>query len=138
MGCFDLIRDADIVMRSTGSPITPAEASRRAMSGLVAFLADRRGSYARLIGPDAPAQLRAAVTSAFVEHSVEAISRMSVRPDGADPVLVARFLGGGVLSVISTWLAEPEDSWPADRLVEALLLCLPSWLTDPRQPDHSS
>ncbi|MET0931373.1 MAG: TetR/AcrR family transcriptional regulator [Aeromicrobium sp.] len=131
---FDLIRDADIVMRSAGSPITPAEASRRAIGGVVTFLESRRSSYARLIGPTAPTQLRAAVSDAFIEHSVESISRMAGRPADADPVLVARFLAGGVLSVLGSWLAEPADDWPAARLVDALLLCLPAWLMDPHVP----
>lgn len=131
---LDLIRDTDIVMRSAGSPIAPADASRRAIGRLVAFLDQRREPYARLIGPTAPARLRAAAHSAFVEHTAESISRTAVRPAGADPVLVARFLGGGVLSVLGAWLADPRDDWPADRVVEALLLCLPAWLTDPRSP----
>jgi AcrR family transcriptional regulator len=131
---FDLVRDADIVLRSGGSPVSAAEASRRALRGLVDFLAERRDSYARLIGPSAPTQLRAAVESAFVEHSAEALRRVAVRPPAAEPVMVARFLAGGVLGVLSAWLVELEGTRSPEQVVRALLLCLPAWLVDDTRP----
>lgn len=133
-GLFDHIRDADIVLRSAGSPISPAEASRRAMADLVAFLTERRAWYARLIGPTAPAPLREAVAAAYVEHSVEALGRMALRPIGADPVTVARFLAGGVLGVLAAWLAEPAHEQSDAQVVDSLLWCLPAWLVDESAP----
>jgi AcrR family transcriptional regulator len=134
---FDLVRDADIVLRSAGSPVAPAEASRRAITGVVTFLAARRALFARLLGPTGPARVRDAVTTAFVDHSIDALSRMAGRPDDVDLTVVARFLAGGVLGVVGQWLAEPESDRTAEALVEELLLCLPSWLMDARhRPDQ--
>jgi AcrR family transcriptional regulator len=129
---FDVVGNADIVMRSQHS-VSGTEASRRALRDIVGFVAERRVSYARLLGPGAAPQLVQAVTEAFTERTVEALERMDVRPPDADPVITARFLAGGVLGVISDWLSGPQAQ-PArgqcspDELVEALIQCLPGWL----------
>ncbi len=126
---FDHLRDADIVLRSAGSKVTPAEASRHAIAGIVGLVGGHRTLYARLLGPTAPPRLRTAVTTAFAEHSVEPLTRMSVRPAGVDPRTVADYLAGGVLAVLGSWLANPDDSArTADHVVEEILLCLPAWL----------
>lgn len=132
---FDLVRDADIVLRSADSPVTPGDASRRAIAGIVTFVAARRELYARLLGPTAPPGVRDAVSTAFVEHSIEALSRMADRPSEVDPTAAARFLAGGVLSVLGHWLADPDPRRSADELVEELLLCLPPWLMAPSTVD---
>jgi hypothetical protein len=54
--------------------------------------------------------------------------RMRARPAGADPLVTAQFLVGGVLGVIGAWLAGQPPGWSADQVVEALMHCLPSWL----------
>lgn len=129
---FDVVGNADIVMRSQHS-VSGTEASRRALRDIVGFVAERRASYARLLGTGAAPQLVQAVTEAFTERTVEALERMDVRPPDADPVITARFLAGGVLGVIGDWLSGPQaqparDQCPPDELVEALIRCLPGWL----------
>ena len=41
--------------------------------------------------------------------------------------VTARFLAGGVLGVIGAWLAGEQPGWSPDKLVEALVQCLPGW-----------
>ena len=124
---FDVVRNADIVMRSQHS-VPAAEASRRALREIVGFVHERRETYVRLLGPGAAPALVQAVTEAFTERTVQALEQMDARPAGADPQVTARFLAGGVLGVIGAWLADQPAQWPPDRLVEALIWCLPGWL----------
>ncbi|HEY8044487.1 MAG TPA: hypothetical protein VIF35_09490 [Streptosporangiaceae bacterium] len=51
-------------MRSRHS-VSGTEASRRALRDIVGFVAERRVSYARLLGPGAAPQLMQAVTEAL-------------------------------------------------------------------------
>jgi AcrR family transcriptional regulator len=124
---FDVVRSADMVMRSTHS-VPAAEASRRALRDIVYFVHERRDSYVRLLGPGAAPQLVRAVCQAFTERTVQALEQMDARPAGADPLVTAQFLAGGVLGVIGAWLAGQPAEWSPDQLVEALVQCLPGWL----------
>lgn len=125
---FDLVSDADVTMRS-GHEVTGVEASRRALTAIVDFVAERRVSYANLLGPGAAPAVKQAIADAYVERAITALSQNANRPADVDPVVTAHFLAGGVLGVLGAWLAvdEPERS-PGD-LVEALIQCLPSWIT---------
>ena len=124
---LDVVGNADIVMRGEHS-VPAAEASRRALRDIVSFVAERRESYARVLGPGAAPRLLQEVTEAFAARSVVSLERMDNRPAGADPRVTARFLAGGVLGVIGAWLADPSSQWSPDDLVEALMQCLPGWL----------
>jgi AcrR family transcriptional regulator len=124
---FDVVGNADIAMRGEHS-VPAAEASRRALRDIVAFVSQRRESYARVLGPGAAPRLLREVTEAFAERTVVSLERMDNRPAGADPRVTARFLAGGVLGVIGAWLADPGSPWSPDDLVEALIQCLPGWL----------
>jgi AcrR family transcriptional regulator len=126
---FDVVSNADIAMRAQHS-VTGVEASRRALHEIVSFVAARRDSYTRLLGPGAAPQLVHAVAEAFTERTVQALEPMDVRPPEADPLVTARFLAGGVLGVIGAWLADPDPVMSPDQLVEALIQCLPGWLLD--------
>jgi len=118
---FDVVADADLLM--------PAEeASRRALEDIVGFVHERRDSYARVLGPGAAPRLLMAVTEAFTERTVASLERIGTRPPGADLRVTARFLAGGVLGVIGTWLSDDQSRWTPDELVEALTHCLPRWL----------
>jgi AcrR family transcriptional regulator len=125
---FDVVSNTDIALRS-GHSVSGAEASRRALRQIVGFVGERRGPYARLLGPGAAPQLVRAVAEAFTERTVLALEPMDVRPPEADPRVTAQFLAGGVLAVVGAWLADPNPA-PADQVVEALIQCLPSWLLD--------
>jgi len=118
---LDVIGDADILMPAQ-------EASRRALEDIVGFVHERRDSYARVLGPGAAPRLLRAVTEAFTERTVASLERISTRPPGADLRVTARFLAGGVLGVIGTWLSDDQSRWTPDELVEALTHCLPRWL----------
>jgi len=118
---LDVIGDADILMPAQ-------EASRRALEDIVGFVHERRDSYARVLGPGAAPRLLMAVTEAFTERTVASLERISTRPPGADLRVTARFLAGGVLGVIGTWLSDDQSRWTPDELVEALTHCLPRWL----------
>lgn len=124
---FDVVRNADIVMRSEHR-VPAAEASRRALREIVGFVHDRRETYVRLLGPGAAPRLVSAVSAAFAERTVQALAQMDARPAGADLRVTAQFLAGGVLGVIGAWLASEPGSCSPDQLVEALVLCLPGWL----------
>jgi len=124
---FDVVGNADIVMRGQHS-VPAAEASRRALRDIVYFVWERRESCARVLGPGAAPRLLRGVTEAFTERTVVSLEHMDARPAGADPRVTARFLAGGVLGVIGSWLADPRPEWSPDDLVEALIQCLPSWL----------
>ncbi|HEX3749684.1 MAG TPA: TetR/AcrR family transcriptional regulator [Streptosporangiaceae bacterium] len=126
---FEVVSNADIALRS-GHSVSGAEASRRALREIVAFVGERRGPYARLLGPGAAPQLVRAVAGAFTERTVLALEPMDVRPAEADPRVTAQFLAGGVLGVIGAWLADPDPVQGPDELVEALIQCLPGWLLD--------
>ena len=118
---LDVVGDADILMPAQ-------EASRRALEDIVGFVHERRDSYARVLGPGAAPRLLMAVTEAFTERTVASLERISTRPPGADLRVTARFLAGGVLGVIGTWLSDDQSRWTPDELVEALTHCLPRWL----------
>ena len=118
---LDVIGDADILMPAQ-------EASRRALEDIVGFVHERRDSYARVLGPGAAPRLLMAVTEAFTERTVATLERIGTRPPGADLRVTARFLAGGVLGVIGTWLSDDQSRWTPDELVEALTHCLPRWL----------
>ena len=126
---FDVVGEADILMRQKHS-VPADEASRRALHDIVAFVHERRDSYARVLGPGAAQRLLQAVTDAFTERTVASLQRIVTRPAGADVRVTARFLAGGVLGVIGAWLCEehPERTASPDDLVEALTQCMPSWL----------
>jgi AcrR family transcriptional regulator len=124
---FDVVRNADIAMRSQHS-VPAAEASRRALHEIVSFVHERRESYVRLLGPGAAPQLMRAVSEAFTERTVQALEEMDARPVGADPRVTAQFLAGGVLGVIGAWLAARPGARSPEQLVEALVQCLPGWL----------
>jgi AcrR family transcriptional regulator len=126
---FDVVSNADIAMRAQHA-VSGAEASRRALHEIVSFVAARRDSYARVLGPGAAPQLLHAVAEAFTERTVEALEPMDVRPPEADPRITAQFLAGGVLGVVGAWLADPGSTLSAGQLVGALLQCLPGWLLD--------
>ncbi|TQS39600.1 TetR/AcrR family transcriptional regulator [Cryptosporangium phraense] len=124
---FDVVANADIVLRSEHA-VTPADASRRALVDIVRFVDERRTSYANLLGPGAAPAVKQAITAAYVERAVEALSRHPNRPPHADPLLTAHFLAGGVLGVLGTWLATPDPQHSLDDLVDALVQCLPAWI----------
>lgn len=124
---LDVVSSTDIVLR-TERALTAEQASRRALREIVDFVWDRRASYARLLGPAAPARLSVAVTDAFATHAARSLAQMPNRPPEADPVLTAQFIAAGVLHVVGRWLAEPRR-WSRDRLVGALVPCLPTWVT---------
>src|SRR6202522_2510151 len=105
---FDVVANADIAMRGEHS-VPAAEASRRALRDIVTFVAQRRESYARVLGPGAAPRLLREVTEAFAQRTVLSLERMDTRPPGADPQVTARFLAGGVLGVIGAWLAAPSS-----------------------------
>lgn len=128
---FDLVRGADVVMRS-GRSVSAAEASRRALRDIVSFVHARRDVYVRLLGPGAAPRLVRAVSDAFTEQTVRALERIESRPPDADPYVTARFLAAGVLDAIGAWLAGRPPDWTPDQLVEALVRCLPGWLTTDR------
>jgi len=124
---FDVVGDADIVMRSQHT-VSGVEASRQALRQIVGFVAQRRASYARLLGPGAVPRLVRAVTDAFTERTVASLEAMMARPREADPRVTAQFLACGLLGVIGAWLADEESPWTAEQLVEVLIQCLPGWL----------
>ena len=124
---FDMVGNTDIVLRSQHA-MTGAEASRRALRDIVGFVHERRALYARLLGPGAAPQLVRAVADAFTQRTLEALQHMDGRPPGADPEVTARFLAGGGLGVLGSWLADPAPGETAEDLVEALVRCLPGWL----------
>ena len=124
---FDMVGEADILMRAEHS-VPAGEASRRALHDIVGFVHERRGSYARVLGPGAAPRLLQAVTDAFTERTVVSLERIGTRPPGADVRVTARFLAGGVLGVIGAWLGEDQPSRTPEQLVEALTQCLPGWL----------
>jgi AcrR family transcriptional regulator len=124
---FDVVVNADIVMRAEHS-VTAEEASRRALRDLVRFTFERRETYARVLGPGAPAGLPQAVAEAFAERTVLSLENVGSRPPGADARVTARFLAGGVLSVLGAWLSDARNLRTPDELVEALIQCLPGWL----------
>jgi len=126
---FEVVSSADVVMRRDNTVSAP-EASRLALKEIVYFVHARRASYARLLGPGAPPRLVAEVTDAFAASGAESLRRMTWRPADADPRVTAEFLAGGVLNVVGRWLAEPRSRWSRDRLVAALVQCLPSWVVD--------
>lgn len=124
---FDLVGNADIVLRARGS-LTGAEASRRALTDIVVFVAQRRASYVNLLGPGAAPTVKKAVTDAYVRRAVEALERNENRPPGVDPVVTAHFLAGGGLGVLGSWLAEDRPRRSPEELVDALVGCLPAWI----------
>jgi AcrR family transcriptional regulator len=124
---FDVVGDADIIRRAEHS-VPAEEASRQALRDIVAFVYERRDSYARVLGPGAAPRLLRAVTEAFTERTVASLQRIPTRPAGADVRVTARFLAGGVLGVIGAWLSDERSRWSPDELVEALIQCLPGWL----------
>ena len=126
---LDVVSNADIALRA-GHSVSGTEASRRALHEIVSFVAERRASYTRLLGPGAAPQLVRALTEAFTERTVQALEPMDVRPPEADPRVTAQFLASGVLGVMGAWLADPAPVMSPDQLVEALIQCLPGWLLD--------
>src|ERR1700757_3847471 len=66
---FDVVGDADIIRRAEHS-VPAEEASRQALRDIVAFVYERRDSYARVLGPGAAPRLLRAVTEAFTERTV--------------------------------------------------------------------
>jgi AcrR family transcriptional regulator len=124
---FDVVKDADILMRA-GRAVPGEEASRRALRDIVGFVCERRGTYARVLGPGSAPRLQRAITEAFTERAVASLERVDTRPPGADVAVTARFLAGGVLGVLGAWLCEDPPGWSPDDLVEALIQCLPGWL----------
>lgn len=124
---FDAVIATDLALRDVGSDTSPREASRVALAGIVGFIADHRDTFAPLLGPGAPPALQRAIVATCTEHSVRALAAAPARPPGADPLVTARFLAGGVLGALGQWLAEPDRS--RDELVDALVQCLPAWLT---------
>ena len=126
-----MVGNADIVMRASHS-VPADEASRRALLEIVDFVARRRDSYARILGPGAAPRLTQAVAEAFAERIAASFARYPSLPPGTDIQVTARFLAGGVLGVIGAWLAEEHPRRSPEELVEALVQCLPSWLnTEP-------
>jgi len=124
---FDVVGEADILMRAEHS-VPADEASRRALHDIVAFVHERRDSYARVLGPGAAPRLLQAVTDAFTERTVASLQRIATRPSGVDVRVTARFLAGGVLGVIGAWLSQDQPDRSPDELVEALTQCMPAWL----------
>ncbi|MFI5954053.1 TetR/AcrR family transcriptional regulator [Cryptosporangium sp. NPDC051539] len=124
---FDVVANSDIVLRADRS-VSPAEASRRALTDVVRFVHERRASYVNLLGPGAAPGVKQAIAAAYVDRAVRALSRHPNRPADADPVVTAHFLAGGVLGVLGTWLATPEPQHSLDDLVGALVQCLPAWI----------
>ncbi|MHA3704749.1 TetR/AcrR family transcriptional regulator [Jatrophihabitans sp. YIM 134969] len=124
---LDVVSSADIILRSEHA-VTAEEASRRALREIVDFVWERRASYTRLLGPAAPARVPAAVTEAFAAHATRSLRLMPNRPDDADPAVTAQFIAAGVLVVVGRWLADPRR-WSRERLVTALMHCLPGWVT---------
>ena len=125
---FDVVANTDIVLRSAHS-VTAAEASRRALTEIVDFVVERRASYVNLLGPGAAPAVKQAITDAYVRRAVEALEHNENRPADVDPVVTAHFLAGGVLGVLGAWLAVPEPQRSRNELVEAIVTCLPSWIT---------
>jgi AcrR family transcriptional regulator len=124
---FDAVIATDTALRASDSTTSPREASRRAIAGIVGFIADHRDTYASLLAPGAaPPALQRALVATYTEHSAAAISAAPARPADADPLVTARFLAGGVLGVLAEWLSEPDRS--EAELVDAIVACLPGWL----------
>jgi AcrR family transcriptional regulator len=124
---LDVVRDADILMRSEHS-VPAAEASRRALRDIVWFVWERRDSYALVLGPGAAPRLKHAVAGAFTERTEASLWHVEGRPRGTDVRVTARFLAGGLLGAIGDWLGDGRSAMSPDDLVQALTQCLPGWL----------
>jgi hypothetical protein len=87
-----------------------------------------------VLGPGAAPRLERADTDAFAERTAASLGRIENCPPGADLRVTARFLAGGVLGVIGTWLSDESPGCSPDELVEALVQCLPAWLNTDDPP----
>jgi AcrR family transcriptional regulator len=132
---FDVVGAIDIVLRAEHA-VPAAEASRRALRDIAWFVYERRGSYARVLGAGAAPRLIEAVSEAFTERTAASLARVQPRPPGTDVTVTARFLAGGVLSVLGAWLSGEQPASPPDEVAEALVQCLPGWLNNdlPAEP----
>jgi AcrR family transcriptional regulator len=130
---LDVVGEADIIRRSEHA-VPAEEASRQALRDIVDFVSERRESYARVLGPGAAPRLVRAVTDAFAERTAASLGRIENCPPGADLRVTARFLAGGVLGVIGTWLSDESPGCSPDELVGALVQCLPAWLNTDDPP----
>jgi AcrR family transcriptional regulator len=127
---FDVISSSDTTMR-VEQAVSGHEASRRAMSRVVGFVAARRATYAPLLGFDAAPGVLRAITEACAELTARAIARMQDRPATVDVEVVSQFLAHGLVGVIGRWLADSDGRLSDDAVVDQLVQCFPAWLTAP-------
>lgn len=127
---FTALSDADIVMRNEFA-VDGAEASRRAMTDFVRFVAERRSVYVPLLGSRAPAGAVARIVDAFADLTAEAIAQMPQRPEDVDTHTLSCFLAHGVLGVVGRWLDQEPPTLTEQQLVEQLMASFPGWLTGP-------
>ncbi|UUT35544.1 TetR/AcrR family transcriptional regulator [Microbacterium elymi] len=96
------------------------EVNERLLVSLAQFLADRREIYGELLSRRD--EYAHAVTTALVEQSLATLrTRAHLH---ADPQVTARYIGGGLVAVLSWWLEAGQDR-TAEELARALIAVTP-------------
>ncbi|GAA5091619.1 TetR/AcrR family transcriptional regulator C-terminal domain-containing protein [Microbacterium yannicii] len=102
-----------------------SEVNRRVIAEIAAFVAERRDTYGALLarGDD----FARSVTAAFAEQALVTLRTRETLH--ADPEITARYMGAGLIGVLSWWLDNDDDRSP-EELAQALIAIAPPDFVD--------
>ncbi|MBE1514441.1 TetR/AcrR family transcriptional regulator [Nesterenkonia halotolerans] len=107
-----------------------AQASSRR---LVQHIAGRRPFYRASLDWKLTSRVHETVIEAYADQVLAVIAvDPPILPADLDPGDAARFVAGGVLAVLTTWLRDEGHDWGSDHhvLADRLVSAMPPWLTE--------
>lgn len=119
----------DDVHDREASAVAPRELAQRSMLRLAQHIVARRLFYRASLDWRLTARVRETVEQTFADQVLATLdaARGLAAPD-ADPRDAARFVAGGSLSVITSWLREDVETSDPHTLAQRLVSVLPDWL----------
>jgi len=123
---FTAIGAAGIDLRREGL-VSRLEAARIGYQRLVAHLVAHDSLYSSVLGLPLSWQAYDAAVSAYAEELLQTIVGLPHVPAEVVPEVAARYLAGGALTIISSWI-RADIRISDDDLVDQLVALLPSWL----------
>ncbi|MGP3911469.1 TetR/AcrR family transcriptional regulator [Nonomuraea sp. 10N515B] len=123
---LDELGERDTAMRRAND-LSGASVTRMTYGAFFAHIAGHRHLYATLVAAAGDGSARDELREALVRQTQQSIEAVPGRPERLDSRRAAAFVIGGVLAVLSEWLADPDPCSPHE-LAEAITALMPPWL----------
>lgn len=112
--------------------IAPAAAARISYGRLVAHLVENYVLYSTVLELPLTRGAFEQIVGVLAGRLTNSVIEAGDVPSGVKPDLVATYVAGGVMTLLSSWIRGDTDV-SDDELVDQLVAMLPPWLLDPQE-----